>query len=331
MNILCREQDKFLANQFATEYKSKIIILNIEFFQNNERKAPTYSEQLNDNNPLSKQIYNDINDIPQKPCLLIFSFGHNIDSEMMDLLFLIHSLKIVTTEKISVFLPFLPYSRQNKRKDLFHLSLILNLMLAARVDDIITIDIHHKENYGKFYNLIRHIELTDIFKDILPQFHNHLVISPDRGGIYRAAQVAQEINTTYIGFYKTRDKNNKIVLNMLNKADSSKIPSRRCLIVDDILDSGDTLLHTIKNLHNMGATEINAIITHPVLLITKAADSIFQQLMESPLANLYLSNSLSSCSNRPGNNNDAISQRYNKIKFVNLEDIDITKILQSKV
>ncbi len=189
-------------------------------------------------------------DVADEDVYVLQSLFPNINDCLVELLILSNVLKKNGAKKITAVIPYYAYARQQDSA-----SLVVSLLTASGVDRILTLDLHNS-NVG-----IDTLATTSLFAtDIQTRFKDSVVIvSPDAGGIERARCLAQKLNVDLVTLNKVREPNVRI-----HKIDAD-VKGKNCLIVDDIVDSGATLIGAAEALKEAGAKEIHVYVTHAVL------------------------------------------------------------------
>ena len=189
-----------------------------------------------------------------------------VDHHIMELLFIIHALKLSSAERITAVLPYYGYARQD-RKDKprvpISAKLVAKVIEAAGTDRVLTLDLHAAQIQGFFDIPVDHLfgtpVMIDYFKPL--EIPNLTVVSPDAGGVERARAFAKRLNAPLAIIDKRREEAN--VAEVMNVIGSVK--GRNCLMVDDLIDTAGTLVKGADALLDHGATTVSACATHAVL------------------------------------------------------------------
>jgi ribose-phosphate pyrophosphokinase len=189
-----------------------------------------------------------------------------VDHHIMELLFMIHALKLSSAERITAVLPYYGYARQD-RKDKprvpISAKLVASLIEASGADRVLTLDLHAAQIQGFFDIPVDHLfgtpVMIDYFKPLeIPRL---TVVSPDAGGVERARAFAKRLNAPLAIIDKRREEANVAeVMNVIGK-----VKDRNCLVVDDLIDTAGTLVKGVKALLDHGAASVSAYATHAVL------------------------------------------------------------------
>lgn len=214
-----------------------------------------------------------------------------INDNLMELYLLIRTLKRASAGKITAVIPYYGYARQDRKSDSrvpISASDVAMLLESSGVDRIVALDLHAGQIQGFFHNvpvdnIYGSIFMTPIFAEL--KLHNPVVISPDAGGVARAKKFRDTlalygVNADFAIIIKQRAKAG--VVESANLIGDVK--GRDAIIVDDICDTGGTLVKAAEELKKFGANKIYASITHPVFskdAIDKIEASEFEQVFVS--------------------------------------------------
>lgn len=199
---------------------------------------------------------------------------------LMELLLMIDAAKRASAYKIIAVIPYFGWARQD-RKDKPRVSigakLIADLLSAAGIDRIITMDLHADQIQGFFNVPVDHLYASSVFVPFIKsmQLENLVIASPDVGGSKRAHTYAKHLDVPLVLCHKTREKAN-VVSNMSIIGD---VKGKNVLIIDDIADTANTLCKAADLMMDNGALSVRAIVTHPVMS-GKAVENVMNSKME---------------------------------------------------
>jgi ribose-phosphate pyrophosphokinase len=189
------------------------------------------------------------------------------NDNLMELLILVDALKRSMARRITAVMPYFGYARQDRRpgpRTPISAKLVANLIERAGVDRVMTVDLHAGQIQGFFDIPTDNLFAAPVMvRDIQERYSasNLVVVSPDVGGVVRARALAKRINVPIAICDKRREKAGESeVMNVIGEVDG-----KRCILIDDIVDSGGTLVNAANALLKEGATEVMAYITHGVL------------------------------------------------------------------
>lgn len=204
---------------------------------------------------------------------------------IMELLMMVDAAKRASAKSIIAVIPYFGFARQD-RKDKPRVpiaaKLITDLLQAAGVNRIITIDLHADQIQGFFNIPVDHLYASSIFipylRGLYDSVDNLLFASPDTGGTKRANQYAKFLGTGFVMCYKHREKPNAVASMQL----IGDVKGKDVVLVDDIIDTGNTLCKAANLIKEEGAKSVKAMITHPVLsgdAIEKIENSAIEELL----------------------------------------------------
>ena len=206
------------------------------------------------------------------------------NDNLMELLTVADALKRASAGRITAAIPYFGYARQDRRPRSVRVpisaKLVANMLATAGINRVLTVDLHADQIQGFFDIPVDNIYATPILiHDILQQrIENLTVVSPDIGGVVRARAVAKVLNTDLAIIDKRRPKANVAeVMNIIGD-----IQGRTCLIVDDMIDTANTLCKAASALKERGAERVLAYATHPVFsgeAVSRIASSDIDQVV----------------------------------------------------
>jgi ribose-phosphate pyrophosphokinase len=206
------------------------------------------------------------------------------NDNLMELLILVDALKRASARRITAVMPYFGYARQDRKpgpRTPISAKLVANLIERAGVDRVMTLDLHAGQIQGFFDIPTDNLFAAPVIvRDIQErnQLSNLVVVSPDVGGVVRARGLAKRINVPLAICDKRRERAGESeVLNVIGN-----VRGKRCILIDDIVDSGGTLVNAARALLDVGATEVSAYISHGVLsggAVSKIAGSALKALV----------------------------------------------------
>ncbi len=188
------------------------------------------------------------------------------NDNLMEILTMADALKRASAGRITAAIPYFGYARQDRRPRSVRVpisaKLVANMLYSAGVDRVLTVDLHADQIQGFFDIPVDNVYATPILtNDIIQQrMENVTVVSPDIGGVVRARAVAKMLHADLAIIDKRRPKANVAeVMNIIGD-----IEGRTCVIVDDMIDTANTLCKAASALKERGAARVLAYATHPV-------------------------------------------------------------------
>jgi len=202
---------------------------------------------------------------------LIQSFGQPVNEWMMELLIMLDAAKRASAKRITVVAPYFPYSRQDKKgrgREPISARLIADLLKTAGADRVMSVDLHAAQIQGFFDGPVDHLFAKPV---LLEHFRSTLsaedrdkltVVSPDTGRVRVADTWSDSLGAPLAIIHKRRDPNvaNQVTVNEI----VGRVKGRVCLLVDDMIDTGGTIVKAAEALKANGAERVIVAATHPV-------------------------------------------------------------------
>ena len=208
------------------------------------------------------------------------------NDNLMELLIITDALRRSSAARITAVIPYFGYARQDRRtkaRTPITAKLVANMMVAAGVERVLTMDLHAAQIQGFFDIPVDNLYASPIFAlDILHQFNGDMsdvmVVSPDVGGVARARELATRIGAPLAIVDKRREKAGEVA----GMTVIGDVTGHKCIIVDDICDTAGTLCKAADVLLEAGATEVHAYTTHGVLsgpAVERISGSVLKSLV----------------------------------------------------
>lgn len=207
---------------------------------------------------------------------------------IFELLLMIDAAKRASAYKIIAVIPYMGFARQD-RKDKPRVAigakLVADLLTAAGVDRVITMDLHADQIQGFFNVPVDHLFASAVFVPYIQKLglDNIIIASPDTGGTKRANAYSKFLNCGMVICYKAREKAN--VVGELRVIGNVK--GKNVILVDDIIDTAGTLALAADMMFEQGANSVKAFITHPVL-----SGDAYEKIRNSKLEKLYVTDTI---------------------------------------
>ncbi len=215
-----------------------------------------------------------------------------VNDNVMELLIMADALRRASAGQITAVIPYYGYARQDRKvapRTPITSKLVADLVVAAGVDRIVALDLHAGQIQGFFNIPFDHLFAMPALLDSHLREHyskDCVIVSPDAGGVERARAYSKRLQGTLAIIDKRRERANiSEVMNIIGE-----VEGKRCLIVDDIIDTAGTLVNAAVALMKAGAASVAACATHAVL-----SGPAVQRIIESPLAEVVVTNSIPLC------------------------------------
>ena len=310
MKILSGTSNLRLSKSIAKNLKLKLINTNIRRFADGE-------------------IYIEINEnIRGNSVFVVQSTCHPANDNIMELLLVIDALKRSSAKTITAVIPYFGYARQDRKvapRTSISAKVMANLITNAGATRVVTVDLHAGQIQGFFDMPVDNLYTAPLFaKYIKKNLKNKklICVSPDVGGVARTRDLANRIKADLAIIDKRRPAPGKSeVMNILGN-----VKSKTCIIVDDIIDSGGTIVNAVNALKKNGANEVYVFITHAVLsgdaaikiknskikklIVTDTIDNVKKINNNSKIEVLSISSLMSEAIKRIANSN-SVSDLFN--------------------
>jgi ribose-phosphate pyrophosphokinase len=206
------------------------------------------------------------------------------NENLMELLIMVDALRRASAGRITAAIPYFGYARQDRRVRSARVpiaaKLVADLLAAAGVQRVLTMDLHAEQIQGFFSIPVDNtysmpIMLADVWKQ---DFEDLMVVSPDVGGVVRARALAKRLECDLAIIDKRRPKANvSEVMNIIGD-----VKDRICVLMDDMVDTAGTLCKAAAALKDSGAKQVQAYCVHPVLsggAVARITDSAIDELV----------------------------------------------------
>jgi len=249
MKVLAGTSNSRLCKNIARHLKLKLVNSSIKRFADGE-------------------VYVEINEnIRGNSIFVIQSTSNPANDNLMELLICIDALRRSSAKNITAVIPYFGYARQDRKvvpRTAISAKLVSNLITNAGANRILSVDLHAGQIQGFFDIPVDNLFTTPIFARHINnkmKLNNLICVSPDVGGVERTRALSRRINSSIAIIDKRRPRPGKSeVMNIVGN-----VKNKNCIIVDDIIDSGGTIVNAAKALKEKKAKDVYVYITHAVL------------------------------------------------------------------
>ena len=249
MKILSGTSNLSLSKSIARQLKLKLVNTNIKSFADGE-------------------VYVEINEnIRGNSVFVIQSTSTPANDNLMELLLCIDALRRSSAKNITAVIPYFGYARQDRKvvpRTSISAKLVSNLITNAGASRIVTVDLHSGQIQGFFDIPVDNLFTTPLFARYIKKNlknKNLICVSPDVGGVQRTRGLATKIDVDLAIIDKRRLQPGKSqVMRIIGN-----VQNKECIIVDDIIDSGGTIVNAVDALIREGAKSVYVFVTHAVL------------------------------------------------------------------
>ncbi|YCJ94271.1 MAG: ribose-phosphate diphosphokinase [Candidatus Karelsulcia muelleri] len=220
----------------------------------------------------------------------VFLIGSTLPpaDNLMELLFMCDAAKRAYAKKITLVIPYFGWGRQDRKENKrtpIGAKLVSNLMTVSGASKIITIDLHANQIQGFFEIPVENLDASTLFIEYIKQLELDCltIASPDFGGAKRARNYASILNAEVVICYKERKQANNIdFMNIIGN-----VKNKNVIIVDDLIDTANTISIASNLIKKKGAKSIRAMATHPIL-----SGSAYEKIETSSLEELVVTNTI---------------------------------------
>jgi len=222
---------------------------------------------------------------------VIQSHGYPVNPWIMEQLILLDSLKRASAKRISAVVPYYGYSRQDKKsrgREPISARLMADLYKTAGATRLMSVDLHASQIQGFFDGPVDHLFAMPIFCDYVREKYDtseFTVVTPDAGRIKVADEWSDRLGAPLAIIHKRRDPTQSNVVKINEVV--GQVRGRTCLLVDDMIGTGGTLVKASEALYDNGAAKVIVAATHPVL-----SGPAVDQLKNSRIAEVVVMNTL---------------------------------------
>ncbi|MBU1336159.1 MAG: ribose-phosphate pyrophosphokinase [Devosia sp.] len=237
-----------------------------------------------------KEVYVEVHDnVRGEDAFILQSTSFPANDNLMELLILIDALRRSSARRITAVIPYFGYARQDRKsapRTPISAKLVANLITEAGANRVLTLDLHAAQIQGFFDIPTDNLTAAPVMvRDIQDNYDvkNVMIVSPDVGGVVRARNVAGRIGANLAIVDKRRPRAGvSEVMNIIGD-----VEGQTCIMIDDIVDSGGTLVNAAEALLNAGAKEVSAYLTHGVL-----SEGAAERIAASKLKELVVTDSI---------------------------------------
>lgn len=220
---------------------------------------------------------------------VVQSTSYPANDHLMELLVSVDALKRGSAKRITAVVPYFGYARQDRKtgpRTPISAKLVANLITTAGADRVLTVDLHAGQIQGFFDIPTDNLFARPVFiKDMQERYNGDdvVIVSPDVGGVVRARAIASRLDADLAIIDKRRERaGHSEVMNIIGT-----VKDRRCILIDDIVDSAGTLCNAAVALRDKGAVSVSAYVTHGVL-----SGGAVARVSASPIEDLVTTDSI---------------------------------------
>jgi len=249
------------------------------------------------NGEINVRIHESVRD---EDVFIIQSGCSDVNDNLMELLILISACKTASARRITAVIPCFPYARQDKKdksRAPITSKVVANMLTVAGCDHVITMDLHASQIQGFFDipvdNLYSEPMMIGYIKRNIPRWKDSIVVSPDAGGAKRATAIADKLGIDFALIHRKRDRKAEDAPERMEIL-VGDVKDRIAILVDDMIDTGSTMILAANTLKENGAAAVHVIVSHGLF-----ANANVPTLAALPIEKLVVMNTIPQSQNLP--------------------------------
>lgn len=267
-----------------------------------------------------------------KEVYLIQSTAPSVNENLMELLITVDAVLRASATKIHAVIPYFGYARQDRKmtgRQPITCKLVANLLVTAGINRLITVDLHSPQEQGYFDIPVDDLRATqDLAEYVIQQKLDDLVVvSPDHGGVVRARRLANFLACSLAVIDKRRKKENVSNVEFV----LGDVKDKNAIIIDDMIDTGGTIINAAKAIKEHGAKSIRILATHG-LFSGSAIDNFKQAIKENIISEVVVTDTINVPKEKcfEGLKIISISNFVSEMIFASIENKSLTAVYDEK-
>jgi ribose-phosphate pyrophosphokinase len=223
-----------------------------------------------------------------KDVFLVQPTCHPVSENLVQLFIILDALRRASASRVNAVIPYYGYARKEKKtqaRDPISAKLMANIIELAGANRVITVDLHAEAIQGFFDIPVDALTASKILARHARERHGNdlVVVSPDTGGVARARGLARLLDAPIAIIDKRRPRDDDVeILNVIGDVDG-----KPCVVIDDLISTGSTLIGAAKALRANGATRVDVVATHGVL-----SNGALQRLHDAPIDEVCITDTI---------------------------------------
>ena len=235
--------------------------------------------------------------VRRKNIVIIQSFsevnGYSINDAILETLLIVDAARRASAGEITLVAPLLPYSRQDRKarnREPISASVVLRIFKQCGVDRVVSVDLHSAQTQAVFEGLFDHIIAQPLILEKLRSIigvkpNDYVIVSPDTGRAKESEQYADDLGVSLVHLPKSRDHEDSKKIKRPSTV--SGVKGKKCIIIDDMIDTGGTLITAADTVKESGAKSVIICATHGIL-----SNDAAERFSKSRVSHLILTNTL---------------------------------------
>ncbi|NHN32869.1 ribose-phosphate diphosphokinase [Paenibacillus agricola] len=219
---------------------------------------------------------------------LIQTFSYPVNEHFVELLIMIDAAKRASARSVNVVVPYLGYSRQERKsapREPISAKMVADVITTLGVNRVITLDLHSPAIQGFFNIPVDHLTALDLLSEYIKskQIHNPVIVSPDAGRAETAEKLASHLDCPFSIMVKKRTAHNEASITHI----IGEVNDRTPIIIEDIIDSGSTIIKVVEALIDRGSKDAYICATHPIF-----SESAIERLKHPNIKEIVVTDSI---------------------------------------
>lgn len=227
--------------------------------------------------------------ITNQEILVVQSLYPPQDKHFVELLLILETLADMKNNKITAVVPYLAYSRQDRRfkeGEALSVKTVLGAIARAGADSLIVIEPHKEEELSYFGKEVKIADpMPEMAREVRKKVEKPFILAPDRGALERAKRLAEELNSEYSFIEKERDRDTGEI--RIKNLPDLKVQGKDVVIVDDIISTGGTMIQASKVVYERGARRVIAAAVHSLFL-----ENAYERMTSSGIKEIITTNTI---------------------------------------
>ncbi|GGG05163.1 ribose-phosphate diphosphokinase [Paenibacillus abyssi] len=196
---------------------------------------------------------------------IVQSLSHPINEHLVELMVMIDAAKRASARTVNILMPYYGYARQERKaapREPISAKMVADVLTTVGAHRVITIDLHAPAIQGFFNIPVDHLTALDLISDYLKakDIQNPIVVSPDAGRASTAEKLANNLDSPFAIMIKKRPAHNESVITHV----IGDVEGATAIIIEDLIDTGTTIVNVVESLKERGAADIYVCATHPL-------------------------------------------------------------------
>lgn len=226
---------------------------------------------------------------------IVQSFSHPINEHFVELLVMVDAAKRASARTINVIMPYYGYARQERKaapREPISAKMVADVLTTVGVHRVLTIDLHAPAIQGFFNIPVDHLTALDLISEYLKTKHidNPVIVSPDAGRASTAEKLANQLDSPFAIMIKKRPTHNESVITHV----IGDVEGRTPIIIEDLIDTGSTIVNVVEGLKERGAKDAYVCATHPIF-----SGSAIERLNHPNIKEVVVTDSVALPDNKP--------------------------------